>query len=127
MALMNRPEHFLKRKSSSAWKPIVDYHDMRITLRLGHVSLPKEWVEENEERRLTSRDREEAVRRATYRADNLLIEESGRTRDEIDVLKWSARRYCPEMETPNCGACILNGVCAQKTKRFQPVIHTTNY
>lgn len=127
MALVNRPEKLLRETKMTEWHPIVDYHDMRLTLRMGQVILPKEWREENSGRLITTPEREEAIRRATHKADMLAIKESGRTMAEIDNLKWSARRYCPEMETPNCSKCSLQGVCAQKTELFQPVLRTTYY
>ena len=127
MALVNRTERILRKSRHAEFFPIVDYHDMRLTLRLGHVILPKDWVLENEERRITSPEREEAIRRTTYRADLMLIALSGKTRDEIDMLKWSARRYCPEMTPPNCSACLLQSVCAKRTRLFQPVFRTTFY
>lgn len=127
MALANRPEKYLRRGINEGWRPIVDYHDMRLTLRLGHVTLPKEWADENTARKITTHEREEAIRNATYKADALLIKESGRTRDEIDILKWSARTFCPEMVTPNCSACLFQDVCAKRVLLFQPVLRTTHY
>jgi len=127
MSLVNRPEKFLRTTPTSTWKPIVDYHDMRITLRMGHITLPKGWVDENESRSLTSYEREAAIRLATYKADELAIRESGLTRDQMDVLKWSARKFCPEMEVPKCTECVLRPACAQYVRRFQPVIRTTFY
>jgi len=126
MSLCNRPERFLHQGVRTVSdKPIVDYHDMRLTLRMGHITLPESWVEENEARRLTSYEREAAIRLATYRADELAIRESGLTRDQVDVLKWSARKFCPEMETPTCGACPLETVCVKRIQRLQPVLRTT--
>src|SRR3989344_1204781 len=40
MTLANRPEHFLIPEKSFVWRPIVDYHLMRLALRLGLVMLP---------------------------------------------------------------------------------------
>lgn len=127
MALMNRPDRLLRKDERTACRPIVDYHDMRLTLRMGHIILPKAWRDENSQRLITSPEREAAIRLATYRADVHLIERSGRTRDEIDALKWSARSFCPEMTAPKCDACALKKVCAQNTQLFQPVVRTTFY
>ena len=127
MALVNRPDKLLRKNAETVSRPIVDYHDMRLTLRMGHVTLPKAWREENRERRFTSREREDSIRKATYRADTLLVKQSGRTRDEIDTLKWSARIFCPEMMVPNCNACPMKKVCAQNTQLFQPIVRTTFY
>lgn len=128
MSLINRPEGLLHQgERTTPDRPIVDYHDMRLTLRMGHITLPKSWVEENETRRLTSHEREAAIRLATYRADELAIRESGLARDQVDVLKWSARKFCPEMEIPRCDVCPLETVCARHIRRFQPVFRTTFY
>lgn len=127
MTLTNRPEHFLVPEESFTWDPIVDYHLMRLALRLGLVNLPMEWVNENTERTFTSPERERAIRRAVFDAVRLLLVHSGRSMAEIDNLMWSARRFCPEMEKPNCAGCMLQTACAQRTELFQPVIRTTAY
>src|SRR3989338_8478304 len=125
MSLANRPEQFLVPEATFVWDPIVDYHLMRLALRLGLVTLPAEWINENTERKFTSPERERAVRKAVFRVVRSVIKKSGRSMAEIDNLMWSARRFCPEVEKPNCTACMLQSVCAQKTDLFQPVIRTT--
>ena len=127
MSLVNRPERLLKTCSVNYGNPIVDYHDMRITLRLGHVVLPLVWQDENERRQLTNTRREWEIRRAVYEADAQLIASSGLTRDEVDVLKWSARKYCPEETKPECELCFARTVCARRINLFQPVFRTTFY
>ena len=127
MSLANRPEQFLVPEATFVWDPIVDYHLMRLALRLGLVTLPAEWINENTERKFTSPERERAVRKAVFRVVRSVIKKSGRSMAEIDNLMWSARRFCPEVEKPNCTACMLQSVCAQKTDLFQPVIRTTAY
>jgi hypothetical protein len=127
MALNNRPEQFLKVKDTERWRPIVDYHLMRVSLRLGFIKLTKrdeaaicarEWVDA---------DTELGIRLATHAAVMLLIALSGRPMSQIDVLLWMARRYCPEMKTPDCAKCVFISVCEKKVNRFQPVFRTWLY
>lgn len=128
MILANRPEKFLKPGTDEEWPVIVDYHLMRVALRLGLV----EATEPDEQSVLTGRkwawpELEEKVRFATYDAVQTLVSLSGRTMSEVDFLLWSARRYCPEMEEPKCSQCVLADDCEKKTRYFQPVFRTTNY
>lgn len=127
MALSNRPERFLWIMDSTRVYPLVDHHDMRVTLRMGHVVLPRAWVKQNQDRLITSRNHEDAIRKATFRADELTMRLSGCTRDEIDFFKWSARKYCTEIDAPNCSACGLQSVCAKHVTLFQPIYRTTYY
>lgn len=127
MALANRPEHFLVPERTFVWDPIVDYHLMRLAERLELVILPKSWVKESVERLRTSPERERDIRWAVFRAVKFVIQLSGRTMAEIDNLMRSARRYCLEMEAPNCSACMLQNACAQKVELFQPIIRTQAY
>ncbi|PIZ70005.1 MAG: hypothetical protein COY11_03495 [Candidatus Portnoybacteria bacterium CG_4_10_14_0_2_um_filter_44_20] len=48
MVLSNRPEKFLEVKDPQCWSPIVDYHLMRLALRLGLVDLNKKEQPVNE-------------------------------------------------------------------------------
>ena len=127
MTLANQPEHFLIPEKSFVWRPIVDYHLMRLALRLGLVMLPTDWVSENTERKFTSPKREKAVRRMVFRAVEQIIKKSGRPMAEIDNTMWSARRFCQEVEEPNCAQCAFRNSCAQRTELFQPIIRTTAY
>lgn len=127
MALVNRPERFIAPENDFLWDPIVDYHLMRLALRLGLVILPSAWTGENVERTFTSGEREAAIRKAIFHAVKLVIGKSGRSMAEIDNLMWSARRFCPEVQKPNCAECMLRSACAQKIELFQPVIRTTAY
>lgn len=127
MALANRPEHFIVSRKDFAWDPIVDYHLMRLALRLGLVVLPEDWKTENTGRKFTSSEREEAIRKTVSRAIKSVITKSGRPMTEINNLMWSARRFCPEMEKPNCAECVLANVCAKKVGLFQPVVRTIAY
>lgn len=127
MALAQRPERFLKVKDPYHWRPIVDYHLMRVALRLGIVSVSADEVETLSERAWCGEYLEESVRRATYRAVNSLLRRTGKTMFELDELLWSARRYCPEESEPDCEKCFFNSVCAKRINLFQPVMRTTNY
>ena len=127
MILANRPEKFLKVEPDESWPPIVDYHLMRVALRLGLISLTLlEW--HRLVRRVWVDDfREEKIRRATFDSIRKIIELSGKPMSEIDFLMWDARRYCPEMTIPDCPKCVFNDVCQKQVELFQPVFRTTNY
>jgi hypothetical protein len=127
MALANRPEKLLHVDEATQWHPMIDYHIMRIFLRMGCITLPSDWMTENNARCITTRAREEAIRNACFDAMRHLVGLSGRTTHELDTLFWSARRFCPEMVSPNCGACLLQSACTQATGLFQPVHRTTFY
>lgn len=127
MALANRPERFLKLTDLSEWTPIVDYHLMRVALRLGLVDLNDAEEEPNKNRKWVGAQTEDNIRSAVYVAILRLMNESGRSMPFIDEKLWMARRYCPEMEVPNCAKCIFLEVCARRVELFQPVFRTTNY
>lgn len=127
MMLFNRPEKFLKITDSENWKPLVDYHVMRLALRLGMVELNEEEREINRRRQWTTSRSEFKIREASYEAVKRIIRQSGRPMPFVDDKLWHARRYCPEMEQPNCPQCIFNGVCKKRTELFQPVFRTTAY
>lgn len=127
MVMVSRPERFLVPEGFVNWAPIVDYHLMRTALRLGMVDLPPAWKAENIARTMTSGTREFAIRRAVYDAVRMLIDQSGKSMFEIDALLWGARKYCPEMETPDCASCLLASACAKRVDLFQPVFRTMHY
>lgn len=131
MALANRPEHFLKvhRSDEEEWRPIVDYHLMRVALRLGLVEVDDvEWTHEKLiERRWLNESEEESIRQKVFLAIQKAIVQSGLSMSAIDVAFWLARKYCPEMSEPECGKCMFNSLCAKRTELFQPVLRTTNY
>lgn len=127
MALVNRPDKLLTATERTVWNPIVDYHGMRLALRMGLISISAAWRDENIARQLTSPQREELIRGAVKKSAESVIRLSGRTMAEIDNLMWSARAFCPEMSAPHCGACLLQSFCAKKVALFQPTIRTTFY
>lgn len=127
MALVNRPEHFLKPSADDTWNPIVDYHLMRVALRLGLVDLSAAEVDKNKRRSWVHKLEESDIRWRAWEAVQGLIRASGLPMAAIDETLWMARRYCPEMEEPNCAKCLFNDVCAKRTELFQPVLRTTAY
>lgn len=127
MALVNRPEKFLTVPPKWKWPPIVDTHLQRVALRSGLITLPYEWKSENTKRSHTSPEREAEIRKASGNAIKEVIEHSGRSMPEVDVIFWMARKYCPEMQLPECASCTFNTVCAKRTELFQPILETTAY
>ena len=128
MVETNRPEHFINPEAGFVWPPVIDYHLMRIALRLGLITLSPEWRKQNTQRLFISGDHERKIRHAVYDAITLLIRFSGRTMSEIDALLWLlGRKSCLEMEEPRCSSCVLEKVCVKRTTLFQPVYRTTAY
>jgi len=127
MILANRSEKFLNAKDSENWRPIVDYHLMRTALRLGLVDLGAGLYKDNAERRWACREAEGAIRMAVYDAIQTLIKLSGRPMSYVNEKMWMARRYCPEMERPDCAKCVFESVCKKRVELFQPVFRTTAY
>lgn len=127
MALSNRPEKFLDVRDTDSWKPIVDYHLMRLCLRLGIVVPISEQASSLAKRQWVSAEVEEEIRQATFTAVTELINKSGKPMSFVDEKMWLARRYCSEMEKPDCGKCLFNDVCAKQIEFFQPVFRTTAY
>lgn len=127
MILANRPEKFLKVEPEEKWSPIVDYHLMRVALRLGLVSLNLIEYDQLKRRVWVDAWMENQVRKVVFDAIRLVIKLSGWSMSKIDFLLWSARKYCPEMTEPDCPKCIFSDVCQKRTELFQPVFRTTNY
>ncbi len=127
MALANRPEKFLNVKDTRNWEPLIDYHLMRLALRSGMVELDIKDINDNRERKWVDMRVEFDIRQTTYSAVLMLIENSGRAMSFVDEKMWMARKYCPEMETPNCARYIFDSVCKKRVELFQPIFRTTNY
>ena len=128
MTLANRPEKFLHAfRDPQNWSPIVDYHLMRVSLRLGLVDLDENEQEANKARSWVSSDSEYNIRSAVHSAVTQVIAESGRSMSFVDQKMWMARRYCPEMTEPDCPKCVFTDICKKRTELFQPVFHTTAY
>ncbi len=127
MILTNRPEKFLRVQDNYNWRPIIDYHLMRLALRLGLVDLSFAEQVTNIKRNWVSQELENEIRLLAYEAINAVIIQSGQPMSFIDEIMWQARRYCPEMEKPNCPKCIFSGVCSKRIDLFQPIFRTTAY
>lgn len=127
MILSQRPEKFLKPAAGEQLGPIVDYHLMRLALRLGLIQLNGKAEEKNQQRQWVGKTSEQEIRRATFRALEEILELTGVSAEQLDVTLWNARRYCPETETPVCAKCQFNSFCHKKTGLFQPVYRTTAY
>lgn len=129
MALANRPEHFLTVRDPEHWRPIIDYHLMRLALRTGMVRVFDSAFRATLAARFWVSDpaAEEQIRRATSEAVQEVVSISGKPMDVVDHLFWRARRYCPEMEEPQCEKCVLKDACEKNRELFQPVFRTTNY
>lgn len=127
MALANRPERFLHVTDPDSWRPIIDYHLMRVALRLGMVELEQSEIEANKARAWVSFDVEAGIRHAAYRAFTGVLHESGRSLSLVDEVFWMARKYCPDMKEPSCDKCRFSGICAKRSDLFQPVFRTTYY
>ena len=127
MTLANRPEKFLDVKDPENWKPLVDYHLMRISLRLGLVYLEKEIQKTIKKREWVHFGIEREIRYAVFNAVSEIIKESDRPMSFIDEKLWLSRRYCPEMEAPDCPKCVFDSICKKRIDLFQPVFRTTAY
>src|SRR3989344_2702092 len=127
MALANRPERFLRVADSRNWRPIIDYHLMRLALRVGLVELSRQEIAKNVQRASGGDEAERDIRLKVCEALRMVMEKSGRSLMELDETMWMARKYCPEMSEPDCPRCIFNPVCEKLTERFQPVFRTTAY
>ncbi|MBI2063524.1 MAG: hypothetical protein HYT65_00820 [Candidatus Yanofskybacteria bacterium] len=127
MALANRPEKWLEIKDPQNWRPIIDYHLMRLALRQGLVDLDDKEGEQNEARKWTDLTTEASIRQSVYEAMETIIKESGKPMSFVDENYWNGRRYCPEIETPDCQSCLFNSVCKKRIELFQPIRRTTAY
>ncbi|MBI2063238.1 MAG: hypothetical protein HYT61_03320 [Candidatus Yanofskybacteria bacterium] len=127
MTLANRPEKWLEVKDTHNWRPIVDYHLMRLALRQGLVELDGHERKQNEARKWTNWTTEGSIRQLVYEAMELIIKESGKPMSFVDENYWNGRRYCPEMEVPECRKCLFDPACKKRIKLFQPIQRTTSY
>jgi hypothetical protein len=127
LTLMNRPEAFLKPAPGEQLGPIVDYHLMRVALRMGLVRLAGLQVERNADRKWCRPVVEQAIRQAVHDALAQVQALSGVSSATLDYAMWSARKFCPEMSEPECGKCAFRDACAMNKGLFQPVLRTTAY
>ena len=102
---------------------------MRLCLRTGLVRVDDPELR----RRLAARlwvdaAEEEAIRKATSRAIEALVADTGRSVAAIDGLFFSlGRSVCLETVEPDCARCPLQTACRRRTALFQPVFRTTDY
>jgi len=129
LTLNQRPEGFLPLEEAEAVAPVIDYHAMRVFLRLGLVEVLDPALQERLIARVELTTEEEwAVRYAVYRAMGQLVACSGRSTGAVDQFVFAnARRHCLEMETPDCAGCPADLLCAHRTGYFQPVLRTSFY
>lgn len=128
LILSGRPEKFLAVSDPGHWAPVVDYHNLRCALRLGLVEVSDADLHARlAAREFVSAGEEAELRELVFRALRELIRISGRNAAQVDALFFNARRSCPEMTPPDCGACVFASVCPRRTELFQPVFRTTCY
>lgn len=129
LILANRPERFIRLRGPTAIAPIVDYHIMRTTLRMGCVRI----VDGDLRSRLADRswvdaEPETGIRLAARDAIYGLCDRSGLDVGSVDGFLFSlGRSICLEMDPPKCRECPLAPVCAREVDLFQPVYRTTAY
>lgn len=125
--LRQRPEKFLPGKDEDV-PPVIDYHVMRSCLRTGLIDVRDEKLKSKiEARRLLTEPEERAVRKAAYSAIEQVVIQSGKSMGAVDWFFFQARKRCPEMTEPQCGACPVDPVCAHRKTLFQPVRRTSYY
>lgn len=128
LILSRRPEGFLVVRDPENWAPVIDYHNLRVSLRLGLIEVvDRELLRRLEARKFVDVEEEEEIRRLTFAAVDELIRSSGRTVAQVDALLFGARRSCPETAAPDCPNCIFSPICPRRISLFQPVCRTTFY
>jgi len=128
LILEQRPEKLFHFGKNETLPPVVDYHCMRGSLRLGLVDiLDKELDTKIKNRQLVSPEDEWDIRHAIYEAVDLLPELSGRSMGAVDWFFFMSRKRCPEMTDPDCSSCGADPICAHRKDYFQPVIRTSFY
>jgi len=128
LILNQRPERFLPLREDEEVAPVIDYHALRSSLRVGLIDvLDDDLRSKLLNREIVSAEEEWAVRYAAYRAEEAVVALSGKSTGAVDHFFFSARRRCPEMTEPECNVCPVDAVCAHRKGLFQPVLRTTFY
>jgi len=127
MILTHRPEKFLQPAHNEQWPPIVDYHLVRLALRLGLVKLSGSEYTRNRNRLWVSREMEYRIRHSVFDALLEIIQQSGKSMHAVDKIMWHARAYCSEMTVPHCHNCALQDACEKHITMFQPIYRTMNH
>jgi hypothetical protein len=129
LLLNERPERFLPLREDERIAPIVDYHFIRLFLRIGLIDLLDKKLElKLVNRQIVSPDEEWAVRYPVYLALEQLINQSGKSLNILNSFLFkTARERCPELKEPECSSCKLDLVCAHRKEFFQVVLRTSFY
>ena len=128
LILVMRPEGLLPPHATNALQPIVDYHHLRLALRLGLVEIGDPGLRQRvEDRRFVTGSEEGRIRQAVFEAVRRLAGQSGMGIPQLDALFFGARRFCPETTLPRCEECMLSPACARRVELFQPIFRTTWY
>ena len=128
LILEQRPERLFYFGSNESLPPVVDYHCMRGSLRLGLVDiLDRELERKIMNRQLVAPEDEWDIRHTIFQAVDVLPELSGRSMGAVDWFFFMSRKRCPEMTDPDCSSCGADPVCAHRKEYFQPVIRTSFY
>lgn len=129
LILANRPEHFLHLDDPDSIAPIIDYHNLRMVLRTGCVTVENPVLSAAlTDRAWTSDADESALRHAAHAATVALCDASGLGIGAVDGFLFGlARSICVETEEPKCDECPISSVCARRTALFQPIFRTTAY
>jgi len=128
LILEQRPEKFIRFADIEMLPPVVDYHCMRASLRLGLVDIQDKILKQKlHSRQLVSVQDEWDVRYEIYKAVNMLPNLSGQSMGAVDWFFFMSRKRCPEMTDPVCSSCVADMVCAKRKDFFQPVIRTSHY
>jgi hypothetical protein len=128
MTLNDRPERYFEFGAGESLPPVIDYHCMRVCLRMGLIDVVDEELRRSlEGRKLVSEKDEWAVRFAAYHVVEQLLKSSGRSVGTLNSYFFFARKRCPEMTEPDCFSCNADPVCAHRIELFQPVFRTDYY
>jgi hypothetical protein len=129
MILNQRPEAYLAFGPDEHTMPVVDYHLLRSSLRMGLIDVVDGQLHRDLiDRRVLSPADEWAVRSATYLAIEQVAAGSGKSGGAVDNwLFFNSRKRCLEMTEPECALCPVDALCAHRKELFQPVIRTTFY
>lgn len=126
--LNQRPEKFLTFADGEEVNPVIDYHAMRSSLRIGLVEVLDEELRGKLAARMVLVPSEEhAVRCPAYQSISQVAALSGKSMGAVDWFFFTSRKRCPEMSEPDCPNCQVDPVCAHNKELFQPVLRTTNY
>jgi hypothetical protein len=128
LILNQRPEQFLTIHEHEQVDPVIDYHAMRLCLRVGLINVLDEKLSVKLiDRKIVSPSEEWAVRYASYRAREQIVKLSGKSEGAVDYFFFNARNSCPEMTEPICEFCPIDPICNHLKNMFQPVLRTTFY